>query len=535
MKIGNSLVGILIISLLLIPITGAFDNISINEKDLLKFNEESKGLYGEKLEKIDIKYTPFIDHSVINKLAIDTQITFSEFDESHPSVDIDSDGNPFLMYHSEENFFNSKIFLQRTLDLGENWPEDLIWFYEFDDAIPINPDIDFVDGVRAYGTYETTEQEPRLYFFDFIDVDDPESWTLWSFDRSNYASYVSETAITANKSGRIAMASIQDYEGDDYYEDTILITWDANNFDDETADGGVYWLNNDNQGISIPYSHLCADAGDKIWFVFQRNPFDSKSQIASAVCRIDENTVYSDWSQRSVSASSGYNSSFPDVSVSGKKAFVAYMSDENGNQDIYAASSTTGSYWNRYKVTDSSDDEMYPVISADGSDIKILFMKNGDIHVTSSEDSGKTWSNPEQVNDDSNTVVEAFQNSAIKSNYGFWTDNRNENNDIYFESVGSAPILIIDEIKGGFGIQITLSNVGNAPAENIGWSIDLDGGLILAGSHFEDITNIAEGESISVKTGFIFGLGRTDITCKFGDAEKTASGLVIGPFVLDVK
>lgn len=381
MKIGNLLVGILIISLLLIPITGAFDNISINEKDLTKFNEESKGLYGEKLEKIDIEYTPFIQHNNINKLAIDTQITLSEFDESHPSVDIDSNGNPFLIYQSKEDIFDSSIFLQRSLDLGENWPEDLVWYYDFDEITPINPEIDFVDGVRAYGTYETVEQEPTLSFFDFIDVGDPDTWSLWSFDRSNSASYVSETAVAANKSGRIALASIQDYEGDDYYEDTILITWDANNFDDQTADGGVYWLNEDNQGISIPYSHLCADAGDKIYFVFQKNPFGSTSQIATAVCRIDENTVYSDWTQRSVAGSSRYNSSFPDVSVSGKYAYVAYMNDENGNQDIYVASTTSGTYWNRNKVTDSSDDEMYPVISADGSEVTILFMKNGDIYM----------------------------------------------------------------------------------------------------------------------------------------------------------
>jgi len=535
MKNVDILVGVLIISLLITPITGAFNNINIDKKDIFRINEESKEIIGEKLEKIEKDCTPFIQQYNSNILALDTQITFLEFDESHPSVDIDSNGNPFLIYHSEEDFFNSKIFLQRSLDQGENWPEDLIWFYDFNDVTPINPDIDFVDGVRAFGTFETAEQEPILNFFDFIDVNDPESWNLWSFDRSNSASYVSETAIAANKSGRIAMASIQDYESDDYFKDTILITWDANNLDDETADGGVYWLNNDDQGISIPYSHLCADAGDKIWFVFQRDPFGSTSQISTAVCRVDENTLYSDWSQQSVAANSRYNSTYPDLSVSGKKAFVAYMSDVNGNQDIYVASSTTGSFWNRYQVTDSSDDEKYPVISADGNDITILFMKNGNIYVTSSEDSGKTWNNPEQVNDDSNTVVEVFQNSAIKSNYGFWTDNRNDNNDIYFELVGSAPLLIIDEIKGGFGIQITLSNIGNAPAEDIGWSIDLDGGLILIGSHFEGTTNIPEGGSITVKTGLIFGLGKIDISYKFGDLDNTASGLLIGPFIINVQ
>jgi len=509
-------------------------SVAINLHDDLKSDlfEKSAELPGEKAIKLNMNWQPIKSYK--NNLGVDTKITFSDFDESHPSVDIDINGNPFLMYHSKEDLFTSKLFLQRSLDLGESWPEDYAWLYEFDDIAPINPEIDFVDGIRSFGTFEIAEQEPILYFFDFINIDDPDSWTLWSFDRSNTASYVSETAITANKSGRIAMASLQDYEGDDYFEDTILITWDANNFDDESSDGGVYWLNNDDQGNSIPYSNLCADAGDKIWFVFQRNPFGSTSQIATAYCRIDENTLYSDWRQQSVVANNRYNCSFPDVSVSGKKAFVAYMSDENGNSDVYIASSTTGSFWNRYQVTNSQDDELYPVISADGSDITILFMRNGDIHVTSSKDSGKTWSMPEEVNDNLNTVVEEFQNSAIKSNYGFWTDNRDGNDDIYFDTVGAAPIPKINEIKGGFGIQVILSNVGNAPIDNLGWSIDLEGGLIFLGAHVEGTESIEPGDSITIQSGLILGIGRIAIDVKFGETEKSVEGFVFGPFILDV-
>ena len=48
--------------------------------------------------------------------------------------------------------------------------------------------------------------------------------------------------------------------------------------------------------------------------------------------------------------------------------------------------------------------------------------------------------------------------------------------------VGSAPILTIDEIKGGFGVKASLSNIGNAPAEDVSWSIDISGGSILLGS-----------------------------------------------------
>ncbi len=528
MKLSNILIGILIISLLLSPITGAFDIKSEGQNEFIDYNVECEGIPGEKLVKVDLEYSSFANSDIIKGLPLDTQITFSDFDESHPTIDIDGNGNPFLMYHMEEDLFTSYLFMQRSVDLGESWPEDLIWFYEFGDVTPINPEFDFVDGVRAYATFEVAEQEPILYFFDLIEIGDPGSWDLWSFDRSNSANYVAETAITANQSGRIAMASLQDYEGDDYFQDTILITWDANNFDDQTADGGVYWLNNDNDGNSIPYSHLSADAGDKVWFVFERSPYGSPSQIATALCKIDENTLYSDWRQQSVSANNRFNSSYPDISVSGKKAFVAYMYDQNGNQDIYVASSVTGSFWNKYQVTDSPDDDMYPVISADGDDVSILFMRNGDIYVTTSEDAGKTWNTPEKVNDGSNTVEEIFQNSALKGNYGFWTDNRNGNTDIYFESVGSSPNVIIDTISGGIGVNAIIKNTGSGDAIDIPYTFSASGGILgFINSEDSGTISIPSGGEATVSLPMLFGIGAITISLSVGSAFSQVEGTQI--------
>jgi hypothetical protein len=423
--------------------------------------------------------------------------------------------------------------MQRSLDAGETWPEDQVWLMGWEDFSVINPEIDFVDGTRAFGVHELVEQDPYLYFHDYEDIDNPDTWNVYYFDRSNAASYVKETAVAANKSGRIALASVQDYDGSSgFFEDTILITWDADNFDDDTADGGVYWLNRDNEENPIPYSNLCADAGDKIFFVFQRNPFNDKTEISTAYCRIDEATLYSDWRQTTVASNYQYNCSYPDVSVSGKKVYVTYMVDKNDNKDIYVSTSTSGGFWSRYPVTDSIDDEIYPVISANDDKATILFMKNNNIYSTTSEDFGKTWSEPEQVNDIPDSVVEEFQFADIKSNYGFWTDQRNEDNDIYFDIVGSSAILVIDSITSGFGITATVSNVGNAPAEDISWSIDLDG-LVFIGNHFGDtIAQIAPGETISIQTGFSLGLGQVTFTITVGETSQSVSGFMLGPFVL---
>lgn len=533
MKIKIIIIGICLLGLVIGPLEGIADSNNEYTYEQSYDNIKSAGIPAEKAIRSDITLKKI--NSQYNKLGTDKQITSSEFDESHPVIDVDYNGNPLLLYHYREDFFSSAIYIQRSPDGGASWPGDSINYWQWEDYSAINPDINFVDGVRAFGVHEIEDQEPLLYFHDYENIDDPDTWAVYYFDRSGAASYVAETACAANKSGRIALGSIQDYEGDDYFEDTLLITWDANNFDDDTADGGVYWLNNDAEGNSIPYSNLCADAGDKIFFVFQRDPIDRPSQISTAFCQIDENTLYSDWRQFSVASNSQFNNTYPDVSVSGKTAYVAYMSDKDGNQDIYVASSTTGNFWRKNQVTSTPEDEFYPVIYADGEKLSVLFIRDGNLYATDSEDGGNTWSTPEQINDEPNTVLQEYQNSDIAAKYGIWTDYRNGNNDLYIDEVGLVAILTVDEIKGGFGIEITISNVGNAPAENVEWSIDLEGGIIFLGAVSSGAVNIPPGESITVKTDLILGIGRVDITATCADSKKTSSGFVLGPFVLGVE
>ncbi len=179
-----------------------------------------------------------------------------------------------------------------------------------------------------------------------------------------------------------------------------------------------------------------------------------------------------------------------------------------------------------------SEDELYPVISANGDEATILFMKNNNLYKTSSDDSGETWCAPDQVNDVSDTVVEEYRNVDVKSNFGIWTDERNGNNDLYFDTVGSSAILNIESVSGGFGLSATVSNVGNAPAEDVEWSIDIDG-LVIIGSHKEGTIDLLEADdSATISTGFILGLGKATITIAAGEVSTEASATILGPFVL---
>ena len=103
------------------------------------------------------------------------------------------------------------------------------------------------------------------------------------------------------------------------------------------------------------------------------------------------------------------------------------------------------------------------------------------------------------------------------------------------------PELEIGTITGGFGIKASVKNIGDGPATNVAWTIELDGTLVFLGKTTQDsIATLAVDGEEPIQTGLIFGIGKSNImvsaTCDEGSsAEASVSGFVLGPFVLGVK
>ena len=297
--------------------------------------------------------------------------------------------------------------------------------------------------------------------------------------------------------------------------------------------GGVIFYNTDTNGISQPLSHLTSDAGEKVYFCAEQEKADGSHIIKAYYCDVDETTVYSDWRSASVAGGHG-NCTYPDVAVSGGLAYCVYMDDRNGNQDIYVATTTSGGFWRKYVVVESEEDEMYPVITANGDQATCMFIKNNDVYITTSEDAGKTWSDPIRINDDIGSVVEEYGSIDISGSYGVWTSDINGNKDIFFEEVGKSAKVIIDKISGGFGVTAALTNIGNADAEDADWSITIDGALVFLGSETSGTISIPTEASATISTGFIFAIGEVTITVTVGPETKTVTGFALGPFILNL-
>ncbi|MCK5030622.1 MAG: hypothetical protein KAR64_04085, partial [Thermoplasmatales archaeon] len=218
----------------------------------------------------------------------------------------------------------------------------------------------------------------------------------------------------------------------------------------------------------------------------------------------------------------------PAIAHYGDNVAIVYMS----NGEIKCAySSNNGDDWSTSNIGSGG----YPDICAVGSEFLCAYVNNGNLYRVVSSDGGATWGEQEKVNDVDGTVVEEEGSIDIHRGGIVWTDIRNEDKDIYYASGTAAPEIDIGAISGGFGVSAEIENTGTADATNVQWSIDLEGGLVLVGAHADGtISTLAAGTSQTVKIGFVLGLGGVTITVAADGATKTASGTVLGPFVIGV-
>jgi len=111
---------------------------------------------------------------------------------------------------------------------------------------------------------------------------------------------------------------------------------------------------------------------------------------------------------------------------------------------------------------------------------------------------------------------------------------------IYYDDLSIQDVKLtvveIEKIKGGFRVSADITNNGTAIATDIDWSIDLEGGLILAGEHSEGVIDeLAPGGTKTIRQTTLYGIGMTTITVIVGDATKQATGFILGPLVLGVE
>jgi hypothetical protein len=91
------------------------------------------------------------------------------------------------------------------------------------------------------------------------------------------------------------------------------------------------------------------------------------------------------------------------------------------------------------------------------------------------------------------------------------------------ESAGNIDVEI--NITGGLGVHAVIANNGTADAQGVSWQIHVAGGILgLINKTVNGTIDIKAGESKTVSTGMLLGLGSISISVWVADVEKTSSG-----------
>jgi hypothetical protein len=211
----------------------------------------------------------------------------------------------------------------------------------------------------------------------------------------------------------------------------------------------------------------------------------------------------------------------PDVSGSGNKVCVVYV--EEGN--VICESSSTSVVYDpgfNWQVSTVERNGSTPAVYIQGNNVYCAYVKGGNLYLKVSEDGGVTWGAAEQKNEVDGTVV--AEKGAVDICRGgiAFTDTRSGNYDIYYASYVAkpAPIVVIDSISGGFGVNAVIKNIGDAPSEHFNWSFTAEGNILRGDIPITGTASLAPGASITIHR-FMVGFGAVTVTVTTDTTTKT--------------
>ncbi len=212
----------------------------------------------------------------------------------------------------------------------------------------------------------------------------------------------------------------------------------------------------------------------------------------------------------------------------------------------------TGTTWTQQAKITASDgtngDEFGTAVSLSGDNIvvgaRFVNVWTGAAYIF--QRTGTSWTQEQRINASDGTYFDQFAWSVgIDQNYVICGAPGEPSPYvgsayIFMKPIPQEPILNIT-IKNGFGIEVSISNTGNANTTNVNVTISLQGGLIFLGKLTStQYTSLGVNQTVVAKPQTILGFGRTTITatatCDEGaTAEANATGFVFLIFVIGVK
>jgi hypothetical protein len=459
-------------------------------------------------------------------------ILSTQYNCQNPSLT--TNGNNILVIAEESiNLLNSDVIMSYSSNNGDSWSDIFAWTSE--DEIEEKPVIDFCHNneFQAYGTCLPDLISQNLFLYHFPSMIDPDvsfkssdGWTVWSLTISNFNDFYA-IDLAGYPHGDDAPAP--DFHG--------IITLIGNSDYGETIEN---YYETEDMGIGACYLDFDGELGDtisvdidlstKTYFEALELRNDEEIGIEDGVffeyCWVEPGNE--DWWENDWPAFIFEGARNPNLIAENGRCYIVC---EVQNDIVCYYSFDNGENFDTSIVTTNGET---PIISIVGDTLICSFIQNNNLYTSTSEDGGITWNEITKINEVDGTVRNGDSSVDLSDNNVVWTDDRNGDNEIYFGKVGeiSTPIIEIESITGGLGVSTVIKNIGNGDAEDVEWSISFDGGTFFGGDNSGVIDTLAVGESITVKSKFLIGLGRSDITVNVNGFTDSKSGMILLFFVL---
>ncbi len=459
---------------------------------------------------------------------LDTEVIATQDNELHPTM-ATSGSTYFVGYTLAPTMMERNIAMALSMDGGQTY--ESAGYFDIQ-GVEDYPDIAHWGGNTFYGTFSGLTQGGYQYLLEVLDITNTETWSLVYWDWSSYGwSNIHALDIACHNSqeqweyGAITGVASTDYEDYDITNGPHMFFASP----DEEGSGYISWLSMDGANTSAV---TMDKQEDMIWGTW--DIYNETNDVWNTLYWARSFTNPLEGSSSAAVIPTEFDMKNPSIAAKDGQVVIVAQSNENGNEDIICLRSSGGGNWQTSYVTTSGESDRYPTVSSSGDSFVCTFVRNGNLYYTASEDNGATWSAPSQMNGQDGTVLSEYATADATSVGAIWSDTRNGNSDIYFGQF-PVPVVGVDTVSGGFGVSATIANTGTADAENVDWSITLSGTVFLGGEATGTIDSLPAGSSTDIDTGLVLGIGSVDIAVTAGDAEKTTSGFVLGPFVLGVE